>query len=107
VFPSRWYEGFPVTIAQAFACGLPVIASRLGAMRELVSDGKTGLHVNPGDPQDWAARIAWAWEHPEALEEMGRAARRSYQQSFTTEQSYARLLEIYRAARAARATRTD
>ena len=40
--PSTWYEGFPVTLALSFACGLPVIASRLGAMAEIVEYGKTG-----------------------------------------------------------------
>src|SRR5690606_19107791 len=47
VFPSQWYENFPVTLVEAFACGLPVIASRLGAMAEIVNDGRTGLHFTP------------------------------------------------------------
>src|SRR5215204_1703819 len=54
IFPSLWYESFPVTIIEAFACGLPVIASRLGVLPEIVSEGETGLLFNPGDPVDIA-----------------------------------------------------
>ena len=49
VMPSEWYEGFPMTIREAFASGKPVIASRMGAMAEIVSDGKTGLLFEPGN----------------------------------------------------------
>ena len=49
VFPSEWYENFPVTIAEAFACETPVICSALGSMQEIVTDDRTGLHFAPGD----------------------------------------------------------
>jgi glycosyltransferase involved in cell wall biosynthesis len=52
VFPSVWYEAFPLTIVEAFAVGLPVIASRLGSMTGLIRDHVTGLHFRPGDPSD-------------------------------------------------------
>jgi len=43
VMPSEWYEGFPLTTVEAFADGLPVVASRLGSMAEIVEDGRTGF----------------------------------------------------------------
>jgi len=95
VFPSEWYEGFPMTIAEAFACGLPVIASRLGAMAEIVKDGRTGLHFHPGDPEDLTAKVEWAWQHPKEMQEMGRQARREFEQKYTAERNYERLMEIY------------
>src|SRR6266576_537646 len=49
IFSSEWYENFPVTIAESFAFGVPVICSRLGAMQEIVEDGRTGLHFTAGD----------------------------------------------------------
>jgi len=52
IMPSIWYEGFPMVIREAFACGKPVIASNLGAMAELVEDGKTGLLFEPGNAID-------------------------------------------------------
>ena len=95
VFPSLWFEGFPVTIAEAFACGVPVITSRLGAMAEIVHDGRTGLHFAPGDVEDLAARVGWAWTHPAAMLEMGRAARKKYEAKYTPETNYKNLLAIY------------
>ena len=96
VFPSEWYEGFPMTIAEAFACGLPVVASRLGAMAEIVEDGRTGLHFDPGNPEDLAAKVAWVWNHPKQTAEMGREARKEYTKKYTAEQNYKILMQIYR-----------
>ncbi|MBI3609166.1 MAG: glycosyltransferase [Nitrospirae bacterium] len=99
VFPSVWYEGFPMTIAEAFACGLPVIASRLGAMAEIVEDGHTGLHFTPGDAADLAAKVDWAWTHPREMQEMGRAARAEYEAKYTAEKNYELLMGAYEFAR--------
>jgi len=98
VFPSEWYEGFPMTILEAFATGTPVIASNLGAMAEIVEDGRTGLLFKPGDPQDLAAKVQWAWEHPEEMARMGRNARQEYEQKYTAERNYEMLMEIYQKA---------
>ncbi len=98
VFPSVCYECFPLTIAEAFACGVPVIASRLGAMAEIVQDKVTGLLFNPGDPTDLAAKVRWAWDHPAEMEAMGKNARREYEARYTAEENYPRLMEIYNQA---------
>jgi glycosyltransferase involved in cell wall biosynthesis len=95
LFTSEWYENFPVSIAEAFACGVPVICSRLGAMQEIVADGRTGLHFTPGDAQDLAAKVEWAWTHPEEMAAMGRAARAEYEAKYTAERNYEMLMEIY------------
>jgi glycosyltransferase involved in cell wall biosynthesis len=100
VFPSEWYEGLPLTIAEAFACGVPVVVSRIGSMIELVEDGVTGLHFTPGDAADLAAKVEWAWKHPKEMEEMGRAARREYEAKYTAQQNYEALLRIYETASA-------
>jgi glycosyltransferase involved in cell wall biosynthesis len=98
VFPSVWYEGFPMTIAEAFACGLPVIASRLGSMAEIVTDGRTGLHVSPGNPSELAASVGWAWRHPGKLHELGKAGRQEYVSKYKPEQNYNYLMEIFQRA---------
>jgi len=95
VFPAESYENFPLTIAEAFACGVPVIASRLGAMEEIVADGRTGLHFKAGDPDDLAAKIAWARSHTREMDAMGRAARAEYEAKYTAERNYRILMEIY------------
>lgn len=98
IFSSEWYENFPVTIAEAFACGIPVIASRMGAMEELIADGRTGLHFNPGDPADLARKVEWAWTHSEQMRAMGIEARHEYECKYTAEVNYPILMEIYKRA---------
>lgn len=98
VFPSVCYENFPLSIVEAFAAGVPVIASGLGAMAEIVEDGRTGLHFRPGDPDDLAARMEWALEHPSEMEQMGRNARLEYEDKYTAERNYEQLMKIYRQA---------
>jgi glycosyltransferase involved in cell wall biosynthesis len=95
IMPSLWYEGFPMVIAEAFACGVPVICSRLGAMHEIVEDHHTGLHFSPGDAQNLAETVEWASHHPEAVRQMGRAARRKYESDYTEEKNYSLLMQIY------------
>lgn len=101
VAPSECYEGFPVVIAEAFACGLPVLASRLGAMEEIVEDGVSGLHFIPGDADDLACKARWAYEHPQEIRRMGGRARIEYVNKYTPEANYQRLMEIYAEAVAA------
>jgi glycosyltransferase involved in cell wall biosynthesis len=98
VFPSEWYETFGRVAVEAFACGVPVIASRLGAMQEIVEDGRTGLHFTPGDVDELAAKVEWAWTHPDEMQEMGRAARAEYEAKYTAERNYPMLMEIYQRA---------
>jgi glycosyltransferase involved in cell wall biosynthesis len=95
IFPSEWYETFGLVAAEAFACGVPVIASRLGAMQEIVADGRTGLHFTAGDADDLAAKVEWAWTHPEEMQAMGRAARAEYEAKYTAERNYEMLMSIY------------
>jgi len=98
VMPSIWYESFPLVLVEAFGSGLPVIASRLGALAELVQHGVTGLLFNPGDPGDLARHLAWAEAFPEQLRAMGARARAKYEAEFTPEKNYARLRAIYEGA---------
>lgn len=107
IFSSEWYENFPVTIAEAFACGIPVICSKLGAMQEIVRDGHTGLYFTPGDSGDLAAKVEWAWNNLGRMEEMGREARREYEDKYTAEKNYPMLMEIYRQAIAGRGSQTQ
>jgi len=101
VWPSEgWYENFGLVAVEAFACGVPVIASRTGAMAEIVEDGRTGLLFEPGDPEDLAAKVEWAWTHPREMAEMGREARREYERKYTAEKNYEMLMAIYERARA-------
>ena len=58
ILPSECYEGaLPRVVIEAFAKGTPVIASRLGAMAEVVEDGRNGVQLTPGEPEDLAAKV--------------------------------------------------
>lgn len=98
IFPSEWYETFGRVAVEAFACGVPVLTTRLGAMAEIVEEGSTGMLFNPGDPVDLAAKVRWAVENPEAMAQIGKSARRTYEEKYTSECNYDLLLNIYRSA---------
>ena len=105
LLPSICYENFPRTLVEAFACGLPVIASRLGALPEIVQEGYNGLLFDPGSAEDLANKIEWADNHPQEMAEMGRNARITYENKYTAKQNYRQLIQIYDEALAA-ASRT-
>jgi glycosyltransferase involved in cell wall biosynthesis len=98
VVPSIWYESFPLTVVEAFANGLPVVASRLGSLPELVTDGETGVLFEPGNADDLAEKMAWAETHPGEMTRMGHAARKEYELKYTPDRNYERLMDIYEAA---------
>ncbi|EAW35499.1 glycosyltransferase [Lyngbya sp. PCC 8106] len=98
VFPSKWYETFGRVAIEAFAKGTPVIASNLGAIAELVDNGRTGLHFRPSDPLDLATQVEKALSYPQELMQMRHAARAEFEAKYTAEKNYHQLLEIYEIA---------
>lgn len=98
VMPSLWYENFPLCIVEAFSVGLPCVVSQLGSMQEIVEHGQTGLHFRAGDAADLAAQALWMASHPDQCLQMGRTARVRFEQLYTPEHNYRRLIEIYQHA---------
>ena len=95
ILPSICYENFPRTLVEAFACGLPVIASRIGALAGLIDDGVTGLLFESGNAADLAEKMRWAEANPDSIAMMGRNARTHYETHYTAEKNYAQLMTIY------------
>lgn len=107
VVPSLWYETFGRTIAEAFAAGTPVAASRLGAMAELVEEGVTGRQFQAGDAGDLAVKVRQIVEAAgDQRDAMRRAARATFEARFTPQRNYERLVEIYELALRHAAQRT-
>ncbi len=96
IMPSQWFETFGRTIAESFSRGTPVIASRLGAMSELVQDGVNGVLFEPGDSEQLAHAIQRVCNASEKrYSDMRNAARTSYKSKYTIDHNYQRLIEIY------------
>jgi glycosyltransferase involved in cell wall biosynthesis len=91
LLPSLSYEALPRPLVEAFANGLPVIASRLGRLAEIVEPGRNGLLFEPGSARDLARRLAWAEAFPEKMRQMGECAKADYQARFLADWSYQRL----------------
>lgn len=98
ILPSVCYDSFPRTLVEAFACGLPVIASRMGSLPELIQDGVTGLLFESGNAFDLAEKMRWAQAHPDALAKMGENARRQFDLHYSEEENYRQLMSIYKEA---------
>ncbi|MFH9350825.1 glycosyltransferase [Kitasatospora sp. NPDC017646] len=100
--PSTWLEAFGLVVVEAMAAGVPVVAAGHGAFVELVEDGVTGLLHRPGEAASLASGIRRITAEPGRNQEMGRAARRRYEQGFSPAVGLERLLEGYRTAIAGR-----
>lgn len=96
VFPSRWYEGFPMVLLEAMATGLPIIASRLGSVPEILREGSLGVLVTPGSPEHWTRTLHWATHHPDELAAIGQRGRHAYEAEYSSDVGYQRLIEVYR-----------
>jgi glycosyltransferase involved in cell wall biosynthesis len=95
VMPSIWFEGFPLTVLEAFATGTPVIASRIGSLGEIIEDGVTGTLTESHDAHRLAEKTAWAASHAEEMDQMGRRARQQYETRFRGPAHLAALLDTY------------
>jgi glycosyltransferase involved in cell wall biosynthesis len=96
--PSRWYENMPLTVLEAFAAGVPVVASGLGGLPELITQDVDGLVVPPDDAPALAGALHRMLDDPERAFSMGTAARRKAEVTFSPERHMERLDEVYRDA---------
>jgi glycosyltransferase involved in cell wall biosynthesis len=96
VVPSEWYEGFPRVIIEAYACGIPVVASRLGSLSELVEEGKTGSLFSPGSADELSEVMGRMILDPDMACRLGQEARRTFEEQYTAARDHERLEAIYR-----------
>lgn len=95
VFPSECYENMPFVIMESLAFSKPVLASNLGAIKELVIDGVNGILFEPGNEKDLADKISYMLSRNSERIDMGKMANKIYKERFNREQNYGDLMNIY------------
>jgi len=98
IVPSLCYENFPRVVVEAYACGVPVLASRLGTMEEIVEDGTTGSLFSPGDAQDLAAKAMDMVRDDNKYAQLCVNAIQVYNLKYTPTRHYEGLMNIYQRA---------
>ena len=101
VLPSEWYETFGRVAIESFATGTPVIASRLGAMKEVGEEMRTGLLFTPGDAEDLAHKLHWILDHPDQVDAMRHDARKLYETRYAMDENCRLLIRAYETAQLA------
>jgi len=100
IVPSEWYEGFPMVVLEAYACGTPVLGSRIGSLDEIIVEGESGGKFEPQNPDDLVNRLNMLRADRSRLLAMRRGARALFEEKYTADRNYSKLLEIYDRARA-------
>jgi len=99
VSPSLCFEGFPNVIARAMKTEVPVIASRLGGVPEIVDEGHTGLLFEPGNSKDLVRQISKLYENPDMCRLLGAAGRIKAEKEYSPATVYRKLMEIFEQAK--------
>jgi len=95
VYPSQSYEIFGISLLEAYASGKPVLASRIGALPEIVKNGETGLLFEVNNHDQFRKKLLKLWQNPKLLKLMGRNGRMLVEKKFSPELHYSQLKEIY------------
>lgn len=94
VVPSIWYEGFPMTIVEAYSVGTPVLSSRIGSLQEIVEDGRTGFHFTHDDIDDMKRVLSQALNYQEYFK-LKENVNNRFNTSYTADVNYIALSNIY------------
>lgn len=98
VLPAEWYEPFGLTVLESFAQERPVIASRMGALPELIGEGNDGLLFDPGDADALRTQMQTFMSDPARADAMGKAGLAKLLERFTPDAHYHELIRVYREA---------
>ena len=92
---SSLFEGLPCSIVEAMMCGIPVVATAVNSVPELVIAGRTGLTARPGDPGSLSVALTYMLAHPEQAARMASAAAAHVREQFRPETVRQDLVEVY------------
>lgn len=95
IVPSKWYEGFPMTIAESFSLGVPVVGSKLGNIESIVDDGNNGLLFDKNNKESLKQVISRVFYDKELNISLGKNAYQVFKYKYTDEENYKSIENIY------------
>jgi glycosyltransferase involved in cell wall biosynthesis len=95
IVPSECYEGFPMVVLEAYACGTPIVASRLGSLDEIVVDGRSGMKFEAGNAIHLAEKLKNLLADRLTLHGMRETTRALFDEKYTADANYSKLMNIY------------
>jgi len=98
VMPSR-YDSFGIVYLEAWRCGKPVIGARVGAIPEVIENGKNGLLVEFGNQDQLASAILSLVQNPELRASMGESGKKKVIERFNWKENIGKVEELFRGAR--------
>jgi glycosyltransferase involved in cell wall biosynthesis len=96
---SSLWEGLPCSVVEAMTCGIPVVATAVNSVPEVVISGKTGLVARPADPASLSRALAYMLDHPAQAAQMAEAARIQIRHQFRADLLGRELMDVYELAR--------
>lgn len=89
------YEGLPISIIEAMRAEMPIIASDVGGVNELVKDGVNGFLIPRGNISELVDKLKYILEHKELIKSMGEASRKIYEEEYTADRMNQKILSVY------------
>jgi len=98
VFPSEWYESFPMTILEAFREGTLVLVSNIGSIKSIIKDRFNGILFEPGNKSDLIDKVKWILNNPKECDQIALNANKEFNNKYSSEINYKQLINIYEEA---------
>ena len=98
VFPSEWYESFPMTILEAFREGTLVLASNIGSIKSIIKDRFNGILFEPGNTSDLIDKVKWILNNQRECDQITLNANNEFNQKYSSEVNYKQLIDVYEKA---------
>jgi glycosyltransferase involved in cell wall biosynthesis len=98
VFPSEWYESFPMTILEAFREGTLVLASNIGSIKSIIKDRFNGILFEPGNTSDLIDKVKWILNNQIECDQIALNANNEFNQKYSSEVNYKKLIDVYEKA---------